>query len=247
MCCQHCVKAVKASVGAVAGVETVDVSLEKKLVTVGYDPGEDEPCSASRPRSRTRGTPSPEHAATPDRARRRRRAEDRRRGRARTSAGRASGRSRRSRAAPRRCAAFDQERPAPGDPRPDAARHLRRRGLPPAAGTLPRADHHADGEGGGRRRGARASGWGPTTTSPSPSARASSWPGSRPSCAGPRASPAPLGAACSRFGDDDLQIDEPPADGARSAAARGQPHAERVPPPAACWPPAPGASSAATS
>ena len=36
--CQHCVKAVKASVGAVAGVETVDVSLEKKLVTVGYDP-----------------------------------------------------------------------------------------------------------------------------------------------------------------------------------------------------------------
>jgi len=28
----------EASVGAVAGVETVDVSLEKKLVTVGYDP-----------------------------------------------------------------------------------------------------------------------------------------------------------------------------------------------------------------
>jgi copper chaperone len=39
MSCQHCVHAVKSSVGALAGVETVDVSLEKKLVTVGFDPG----------------------------------------------------------------------------------------------------------------------------------------------------------------------------------------------------------------
>ena len=39
MSCQHCVHAVKSSVGALAGVETVDVSLEKKLVTVRFDPG----------------------------------------------------------------------------------------------------------------------------------------------------------------------------------------------------------------
>jgi len=39
MSCQHCVHAVKSSVGALAGVESVDVSLEKKLVTVGFDPG----------------------------------------------------------------------------------------------------------------------------------------------------------------------------------------------------------------
>jgi copper chaperone len=39
MSCQHCVHAVKSSVGALAGVETVNVSLEKKLVTVGFDPG----------------------------------------------------------------------------------------------------------------------------------------------------------------------------------------------------------------
>jgi copper chaperone len=39
MSCQHCVHAVKSSVSALAGVETVDVSLEKKLVTVGFDPG----------------------------------------------------------------------------------------------------------------------------------------------------------------------------------------------------------------
>jgi copper chaperone len=39
MSCKHCVHAVKSSVGALAGVETVDVSLEKKLVTVGFDPG----------------------------------------------------------------------------------------------------------------------------------------------------------------------------------------------------------------
>jgi len=38
MSCQHCVHAVKTSVGALAGVEGVDVSLEKKIVTVGYDP-----------------------------------------------------------------------------------------------------------------------------------------------------------------------------------------------------------------
>jgi len=38
MSCQHCVKAVKGSVAAVAGVDTVEVSLERKLVTVGYDP-----------------------------------------------------------------------------------------------------------------------------------------------------------------------------------------------------------------
>ena len=40
MSCQHCVKAVKSSVGAVAGVDTVEVSLEQKLVTVGYDPAQ---------------------------------------------------------------------------------------------------------------------------------------------------------------------------------------------------------------
>jgi copper chaperone len=39
MTCQHCVHAVKSSVSALAGVQTVDVSLEKKLVTVGFDPG----------------------------------------------------------------------------------------------------------------------------------------------------------------------------------------------------------------
>jgi copper chaperone len=39
MSCQHCVHAVKSSVSALAGVAKVDVSLEKKLVTVGFDPG----------------------------------------------------------------------------------------------------------------------------------------------------------------------------------------------------------------
>jgi copper chaperone len=38
MSCQHCVHAVKTSVGALNGVQGVDVSLEKKLVTVGFDP-----------------------------------------------------------------------------------------------------------------------------------------------------------------------------------------------------------------
>ncbi|MGA2639956.1 MAG: copper chaperone CopZ [Spirochaetia bacterium] len=39
MSCQHCVHAVKSSVSALAGVDTVEVSLEKNLVTVGFDPG----------------------------------------------------------------------------------------------------------------------------------------------------------------------------------------------------------------
>jgi copper chaperone len=39
MSCPHCVHAVKSSVSAIAGVGSVDVSLEKKLVTVGFDPG----------------------------------------------------------------------------------------------------------------------------------------------------------------------------------------------------------------
>jgi len=38
MSCQHCVHAVKGAVGGLKGVDAVDVSLEKKLVTVGYDP-----------------------------------------------------------------------------------------------------------------------------------------------------------------------------------------------------------------
>lgn len=38
MSCQHCVKAVKGSVAALPGVASVDVSLERKRVTVGYDP-----------------------------------------------------------------------------------------------------------------------------------------------------------------------------------------------------------------
>jgi copper chaperone len=37
MSCQHCVKAVKDSVAALPGVDSVDVSLERKLVTVSYD------------------------------------------------------------------------------------------------------------------------------------------------------------------------------------------------------------------
>jgi copper chaperone len=40
MSCQHCVHAVKSSVAALAGVDSVEVSLEKKLVTVGFDPGQ---------------------------------------------------------------------------------------------------------------------------------------------------------------------------------------------------------------
>jgi copper ion binding protein len=38
MSCQHCVHAVKTAVSALAGVDTVDVSLEKNNVTVGFDP-----------------------------------------------------------------------------------------------------------------------------------------------------------------------------------------------------------------
>ncbi len=38
MSCQHCVHAVKTAVSALPGVASVDVSLEKKLVTVGFDP-----------------------------------------------------------------------------------------------------------------------------------------------------------------------------------------------------------------
>jgi len=38
MSCQHCVHAVKTSVSALDGVDSVEVSLEKKLVTVGFDP-----------------------------------------------------------------------------------------------------------------------------------------------------------------------------------------------------------------
>ena len=37
MSCQHCVHAVKTSVSAIAGVDSVVVSLEKKVVTVGFD------------------------------------------------------------------------------------------------------------------------------------------------------------------------------------------------------------------
>ncbi len=38
MSCQHCVRAVKTSVGALAGVSAVEVSLENKSVSVGFDP-----------------------------------------------------------------------------------------------------------------------------------------------------------------------------------------------------------------
>jgi copper chaperone len=39
MSCQHCVRTVKTSVEALKGVDGADVSLEKKLVTVAFDPG----------------------------------------------------------------------------------------------------------------------------------------------------------------------------------------------------------------
>jgi copper chaperone len=38
MSCQHCVHAVTTSVSALAGVDSVDVSLEEKRVTVAFDP-----------------------------------------------------------------------------------------------------------------------------------------------------------------------------------------------------------------
>ena len=39
MSCQHCVRAVKTAVEAVSGVEKVEVSLERNLATVDFDPG----------------------------------------------------------------------------------------------------------------------------------------------------------------------------------------------------------------
>jgi len=39
MSCQHCVRAVKTAVEAVSGVDKVEVSLEKNLATVAFDPG----------------------------------------------------------------------------------------------------------------------------------------------------------------------------------------------------------------
>jgi copper chaperone len=39
MSCQHCVHAVKTAVAALPGVDSVDVSLEKKSVVVAFDPG----------------------------------------------------------------------------------------------------------------------------------------------------------------------------------------------------------------
>ena len=38
MSCQHCVRAVKTSVGALPGVSAVEVILERGKVSVGYDP-----------------------------------------------------------------------------------------------------------------------------------------------------------------------------------------------------------------
>ena len=38
MSCQHCVRAVQGAVGALAGVDKVEVNLERKLVTVSFDP-----------------------------------------------------------------------------------------------------------------------------------------------------------------------------------------------------------------
>lgn len=39
MSCQHCVRAVKSAVEGLSGVEKVEVSLEKNLATVDFDPG----------------------------------------------------------------------------------------------------------------------------------------------------------------------------------------------------------------
>ena len=39
MSCEHCVREVKTSVGALAGVKDVAVELEKGSVTVGFDAG----------------------------------------------------------------------------------------------------------------------------------------------------------------------------------------------------------------
>jgi copper chaperone len=38
MSCPHCVHAVKTAVEGIAGVDRVEVSLEKKLATVDFDP-----------------------------------------------------------------------------------------------------------------------------------------------------------------------------------------------------------------
>jgi copper chaperone len=38
MSCQHCVHAVKSAVSGLAGVDKVEVSLEKNLATVEFDP-----------------------------------------------------------------------------------------------------------------------------------------------------------------------------------------------------------------
>lgn len=38
MSCQHCVRAVKDAVGKLAGVDAVEVSLERKEATVSFDP-----------------------------------------------------------------------------------------------------------------------------------------------------------------------------------------------------------------
>jgi copper chaperone len=39
MSCQHCVHAIEKAIRSLAGIDSVDVSLEKKLVTVDFDPG----------------------------------------------------------------------------------------------------------------------------------------------------------------------------------------------------------------
>jgi copper chaperone len=39
MSCTHCVNAVKSAVSELAGVHSVEVSLEKNLATVEFDPG----------------------------------------------------------------------------------------------------------------------------------------------------------------------------------------------------------------
>jgi copper chaperone len=39
MSCQHCVRAVRTGIEAVKGVEKAEVSLEKNLATVYFDPG----------------------------------------------------------------------------------------------------------------------------------------------------------------------------------------------------------------
>jgi copper chaperone len=38
MSCQHCVHAITKAVGSLKGVSSVEVSLEQKTVTVGFDP-----------------------------------------------------------------------------------------------------------------------------------------------------------------------------------------------------------------